>query len=51
MTCDGWVKKPITNSQGYASYIREKSIMSTGFIFDNIVEIYRNIKENFKNIN
>ena len=22
--------------------------MSTGFIFDNIIEIYRNIKENFK---
>lgn len=48
LTCDGWVKKPITSSQGYASYSREKSIMSTGFIFDNIVEIYRNIKENFK---
>lgn len=48
MTCDGWVKKPITSSQGYASYSREKSIMSTGFIFDNITEIYRNIKENFK---
>ena len=48
MTCDGWLKKEITSPQGYSSYTREKSIMSTGFIFDNISEIYRNIKENFK---
>ena len=48
MTCDGWIKKPITSQQGYASYTREKSIMSTGFIFDNIIEIYRNMTENFK---
>ena len=48
ITCDGWLKKEITSPQGYASHIREKSIMSTGFIFDNITEIYRNIKENFK---
>ena len=48
MTCDGWIKKPITSQQGYASYTREKSIMSTGFIFDNIIEIYRNMAENFK---
>ena len=48
ITCNGWVNKTITSPEGYISNIKEKTIMSTGFIFNNITEINKNIKENFK---
>jgi len=48
MTSNGFIYKRAPNGNGQVVSIREKTILSTGFIMNTIFNLYENISENFK---
>jgi hypothetical protein len=48
MTSTGYTSKHIPSQNGYYQRIKEKTIMSTGFILDTVKKIYENMPENYK---